>query len=58
MKGRNLSRRITHYCVVRDISVHAKYVTMHVVLKKQFSSNSEANALELLENLEELFAPY
>ena len=36
---------------------HAKHNTMHVVLKKhfsRFSSNSEANASELLENLEEM----
>ena len=45
-----LSRRVTQYYVVEGLDV------LNISLR--YSSNSEANASELLENLEEIFPRY
>ena len=51
----NLMYRISHHCAVEDLNL---LKTLQVVPRgntSRFSSNSEANASELLENQEECF---
>ena len=42
-----LSRRVTHYCVVKHVK--------HEVFTENFSGNYETDASECIESLEEMF---
>ena len=57
---KTLARPATHFCVVEDWNLLKTSLCMQYRgnISSIFSSNSEANASELLENLEEMFSRY